>query len=99
MANMSPINGVQQWILEINYTGAGVQEVVNMPKEPRMYTCQLSEMDGTCKISASIDGVSFEDWEVGLINVTTIRSIISPIRYVRVTHGSATVSKLTIWGY
>jgi hypothetical protein len=99
MANMEPINGVQQWVLEKTYTGAGNQEIINLPKEPRGYTIQLSEMDGTCKVAASIDGLSFEDWEVGLIGVTTIRAIVSPVRYLRVSHGTAITSKITIWGY
>jgi hypothetical protein len=97
MANMEEFDGRKGWIFSKIYTGAGAQESVNIRPEIRSSTIQLSAMDGTAKVEASIDGISWSEWPIGFVSTINIQGIVCAIKYIRVIHGTATTSKLDIW--
>jgi hypothetical protein len=99
MANLEEYNGRRGWQLTKTFTGAGAQEVINLPFEIRSSTIQLQSMDGTAKVEASIDDTHTEwkEWPPSFVSTTEVQAIICAVKYIRVVHGTATTSTISIW--
>lgn len=61
------------------------------------FTVQVSPSDGTVTVAVSNDGANWVYWDAGAVSTSTIDTLV-PVRFVKVTNGTATYIGISIWG-